>query len=101
MILCTPDLEQQNYTDKKMVFLAGPIMGAEDWQSRAIADLVDDDIYLASPRKAWQPAWTDITFCQSVKMTFYFTKMLLLTIMITKFSFKDRNNNEQISPFRN
>lgn len=57
MILCTPDLEQQNYTDKKMVFLAGPIMGAEDWQSRAIADLADYDIYLASPRKAWQPGY--------------------------------------------
>lgn len=29
MILCTPDLKQQNYTDKKMVFLADTRLGSK------------------------------------------------------------------------
>ncbi len=51
MMLLTPDLPPQRHDDKKLVFLAGPIMGAENWQQRAIADLADLDIYIANPRR--------------------------------------------------
>lgn len=51
MMLLTPDSAPQRHDDKKLVFLAGPIMGAENWQQRAIADLADLDIYIANPRR--------------------------------------------------
>ena len=39
MILLKPDMPPADLKDKKLVFLAGPIMGAENWQARAAADL--------------------------------------------------------------
>lgn len=37
--------------DKPVVFLAGPIQGAADWQSEAIKKLGDLDIIIANPRR--------------------------------------------------
>ncbi len=51
MQLITPLSPQKDYSDKKIVFLAGPIKGAPDWQSQAIKDLADLDIYVANPRR--------------------------------------------------
>jgi len=51
MELITPISPQKDYSDKKIVFLAGPIKGAPDWQSRAIEDLADLDVYVANPRR--------------------------------------------------
>ncbi len=51
MELITPLSPEKNYSDKKMVFLAGPIKGAPDWQKKAVQDLSDLDIYLANPRR--------------------------------------------------
>lgn len=42
---------EKDYSDKKIVFLAGPIKGAPDWQSQAINDLADLDVYVANPRR--------------------------------------------------
>lgn len=51
MELITPVLPEKNYSDKKIVFLAGPIKGAPDWQAQAIKDLADLDVYVANPRR--------------------------------------------------
>ena len=51
MELITPVSPEKNYGDKKIVFLAGPIKGAPDWQAEAIKDLADLDIYVANPRR--------------------------------------------------
>ncbi len=51
MELITPTSPQKDYSDKKIVFLAGPIKGAPDWQSKAVKDLSDLDIYVANPRR--------------------------------------------------
>lgn len=50
MQIITPSSEVKDYNDKKMVFLAGPIQGAQNWQDNAIASLADMDIYIANPR---------------------------------------------------
>ena len=51
MELITPTSQKKDYSDKKIVFLAGPIKGAPDWQAQAIKDLADLDIYVANPRR--------------------------------------------------
>ena len=51
MELITPTSSEKDYSDKKIVFLAGPIKGAPDWQAQAIKDLADLDIYVANPRR--------------------------------------------------
>ena len=51
MELITPLSPQKDYSDKKIVFLAGPIKGAPDWQKRVIEDLSDLDVYVANPRR--------------------------------------------------
>lgn len=51
MILLSPSSMPKECLDKKLVFLAGPIKGAECWQDKAIADLADMDIYIANPRR--------------------------------------------------
>ncbi|MBQ8482619.1 MAG: hypothetical protein IJ532_08855 [Alphaproteobacteria bacterium] len=51
MELITPTSPARDYSDKKIVFLAGPIKGAPDWQAQAIKDLADLDIYVANPRR--------------------------------------------------
>lgn len=51
MELITPISPEKDYLNKKIVFLAGPIKGAPDWQSQAIKDLSDLDIYIANPRR--------------------------------------------------
>lgn len=51
MELITPVSPQTDYSNKKIVFLAGPIKGAPDWQSKAIRDLADLDVYIANPRR--------------------------------------------------
>ena len=51
MELITPVSPEKDYADKKIVFLAGPIKGAPDWQSQAIKDLADLDVYVANPRR--------------------------------------------------
>ena len=51
MELITPTSPVKNYSNKKIVFLAGPIKGAPDWQSQAIKDLADLDVYVANPRR--------------------------------------------------
>ena len=51
MELITPTSPEKDYGNKKIVFLAGPIKGAPDWQSQAIKDLSDLDIYVANPRR--------------------------------------------------
>ncbi len=52
-VFCPPQ-EQTNAEDLQIVFLAGPIQGADDWQSRAIELLCasqTEDIYIANPRR--------------------------------------------------
>lgn len=39
--------------DKDVIFLAGPIQGAKDWQSTAIDLLKDQDCIIANPRREW------------------------------------------------
>ena len=51
MELITPVSPERDYSNKKIVFLAGPIKGAPDWQSQAIKDLADLDVYIANPRR--------------------------------------------------
>ncbi len=51
MELITPTSPVQNYFNKKIVFLAGPIKGAPDWQSQAVKDFADLDVYVANPRR--------------------------------------------------
>lgn len=51
MEVITPVSPEKDYSDKKIVFLAGPIKGAPDWQAQAIKDLADLDIYVANPRR--------------------------------------------------
>ena len=51
MKLITPISPEMDYADKKIVFLAGPIKGAPDWQAQAIKDLADLDVYVANPRR--------------------------------------------------
>lgn len=51
MELITPISPEKNYSDKKIIFLAGPIKGAPDWQARVIKDLADLDVYIANPRR--------------------------------------------------
>jgi len=51
MELITPASPQKDYSDKKIVFLAGPIKGAPNWQADAIKDLADLDVYVANPRR--------------------------------------------------
>lgn len=51
MEVITPVSKEKDYSDKKIVFLAGPIKGAPDWQQKAINDLADLDIYVANPRR--------------------------------------------------
>ena len=51
MELITPTSPEKDYSDKKIVFLAGPIKGAPDWQDQAVKDLADLDIYVANPRR--------------------------------------------------
>jgi len=50
MEVITPQSAEKDYSDKKVVFLAGPIKGAPDWQNQALKDLADLDIYVANPR---------------------------------------------------
>ena len=51
MEVITPQSPEKDYSNKKIVFLAGPIKGAPDWQSKAVEDLKDLDIYVANPRR--------------------------------------------------
>ena len=51
MEVITPVSPEKDYSDKKIVFLAGPIKGAPNWQEEAIKDLSDLDIYVANPRR--------------------------------------------------
>ena len=51
MELITPVSPERDYSNKKIVFLAGPIKGAPDWQAQAIKDLADLDVYVANPRR--------------------------------------------------
>lgn len=51
MELITPTSPEKDYSDKKIVFLAGPIKGAPDWQSSTAKNLSDMDIYIANPRR--------------------------------------------------
>lgn len=51
MEVITPLSPQKDYSDKKIIFLAGPIKGAPDWQSKALFDLADLDVYVANPRR--------------------------------------------------
>ena len=51
MELITPTSPVKNCFNKKIVFLAGPIKGAPDWQSQAVKDFADIDIYVANPRR--------------------------------------------------
>ena len=51
MELITPTSPVKNCFNKKIVFLAGPIKGAPDWQSQAVKDFADIDVYLANPRR--------------------------------------------------
>lgn len=51
MELITPTSSDKDYSDKKIVFLAGPIKGAPDWQTQAAKDLADLDVYVANPRR--------------------------------------------------
>ena len=51
MELITPISPERDYANKKIVFLAGPIKGAPDWQAQAIKDLADLDVYVANPRR--------------------------------------------------
>ncbi|MBR1915687.1 MAG: nucleoside 2-deoxyribosyltransferase domain-containing protein, partial [Alphaproteobacteria bacterium] len=51
MELITPTSPVQNCFNKKIVFLAGPIKGAPDWQSQAVKDFADLDVYVANPRR--------------------------------------------------
>ncbi len=51
MELITPISPERDYSNKKIVFLAGPIKGAPDWQAQAIKDLADLDVYVANPRR--------------------------------------------------
>ena len=51
MEVITPVSPEKDYSDKKIVFLAGPIKGAPNWQEGAIKDLSDLDIYVANPRR--------------------------------------------------
>ena len=41
MELITPISPESDYANKKIVFLAGPIKSAPDWQAQAIKDLAD------------------------------------------------------------
>lgn len=50
-VILTPAHNGPFPDNRKMVFLAGPIQGAENWQLRAINDLADFDIYIANPRR--------------------------------------------------
>ena len=47
----TPTTPEKDYGNKKIVFLAGPIKGAPNWQKQAIADLSDLDVCIANPRR--------------------------------------------------
>lgn len=42
---------------RPLIFLAGPIQGAPDWQSEAIRTIhdIDDSVVVASPRKDYEP----------------------------------------------
>lgn len=51
MEVITPTSVIKEYLDKKVVFLAGPIKGAPDWQSQALKDLAHLDVYIANPRR--------------------------------------------------
>ena len=51
MEIITPISPDKDYSDKKTVFLAGPIKGAPDWQAKVLKDLSDLDIYVANPRR--------------------------------------------------
>ncbi|MBQ7659959.1 MAG: hypothetical protein IJS26_04385 [Alphaproteobacteria bacterium] len=51
MELITPVSPEMDYSNKKIVFLAGPIKGAPNWQADAIKDLADLDVYVANPRR--------------------------------------------------
>lgn len=51
MELITPVSPERDYSNKKIIFLAGPIKGAPDWQSQAVKDLADLDVYVANPRR--------------------------------------------------
>lgn len=51
MEVITPISPEKDYSDKKIVFLAGPIKGAPNWQIQAIQDLADLDVYVANPRR--------------------------------------------------
>lgn len=55
MILVTPKMPPEEYDGKKLVFLAGPIKGSENWQDRVIADLADMDVCVANPRRENDP----------------------------------------------
>ncbi len=49
--------EKNEDDNRPLVFLAGPILGAEDWQSKAIETLhaADPNIVIANPRRAnWE-----------------------------------------------
>lgn len=55
MIHINPISKKTELINKKMLFLAGPIAGSENWQSKVIEDLSDLDIYIANPRREKDP----------------------------------------------
>jgi len=55
MQLITPVSEQKETFDKKLLFLAGPIKGADNWQDKVIESLAGADIYIANPRREADP----------------------------------------------
>lgn len=54
MIVVTPLSNNQDYGNKKILFLAGPIQGADDWHQKVISDLADLDIVIANPKRESQ-----------------------------------------------
>jgi hypothetical protein len=52
-LIIAPNQINLDNMDAPLIFLAGPIQGAEDWQTKAveIIESVDDQVYIASPRR--------------------------------------------------
>lgn len=51
MLLHVPDTPPSSHAHQPVVFLAGPIQGAPDWQAQAAARLDDPRWIVASPRR--------------------------------------------------
>jgi len=71
MLLHPPDIFE---FDAPVIFLAGPIQGAPDWQSEAtkIIHSINDDILVASPRKNYEPG--EFVYEKQVDWETYFLK---------------------------